>query len=88
MHEYLAAFEAAGRTEGVLFTGRAQEKNTVFRTEKRRAADGGSYPWIVKTTSVVNQFCVHCVDEDFGAYGARSLKPLPANGVNRSESMA
>ena len=68
MHEYLAAFEAAGRTEGVLFIGRAQEKNTVFRTEKRRAADGRSYPWIVKTTSVVNQFCVHCVDEDFGAF--------------------
>jgi hypothetical protein len=68
MHQYLAAFEAAGRTEGVLFIGRAQEKNTVFRTEKRRAADGRSYPWIVKTTSVVNQFYVHCVDEDFGAF--------------------
>jgi hypothetical protein len=68
MHEYLAAFEAAGGTEGVLFIGRAQEKNTVFRTEKRRAADGRSYPWIVRTTSVVNQFCVHCVDEDFGAF--------------------
>lgn len=68
MHEYLAAFQAAGRTEGVLFIGRAQEKNTVFRTEKRRAADGRSYPWIVRTTSVVNQFYVHCVDEDFGAF--------------------
>jgi len=83
MHEHLARFEAAGRREGVLFIGRAQEKNTVFRTEKRRAADGRSYPWIVRTTSVVNQFYVHCVDEDFGAfflkfssyfpYGARLL---------------
>jgi len=83
MHEHLAAFQAAGRTEGVLFIGRAQEKNTVFRTEKRRAADGRAYPWIVRTTSVVNQFYVHCVDEDFGAffikfssyfpYGARLL---------------
>jgi hypothetical protein len=68
MLQHLAAFEAAGRTEGVLFIGRAQEKNTVFRTEKRRAADGSSYPWIVRTTSVVNQFYVHCVDEDFGAF--------------------
>jgi hypothetical protein len=68
MHQHLAAFEAAGRREGVLFIGRAQEKNTVFRTEKRRAADGRSYPWIVRTTSVVNQFYVHCVDEDFGAF--------------------
>jgi hypothetical protein len=68
MHEHLAAFEAAGRAEGVLFIGRAQEKNTVFRTGKRRAADGRSYPWIVRTTSVVNQFYVHCVDQDFGAF--------------------
>jgi hypothetical protein len=68
MHGYLARFEAAGRTEGVLFIGRAQEKNAVFRTEKRRAADGRPYPWIVRTTSVVNQFYVHCVDEDFGAF--------------------
>jgi hypothetical protein len=75
MHEHLAAFEAAGRREGVLFIGRAQEKNTVFRTEKRRAADGSSYPWIVRTTSVVNQFYVHCVDEDFGAYADRPVMP-------------
>jgi hypothetical protein len=68
MHEYLAAFQADGRREGVLFIGRAQEKNTVFRTEKRRTADGRAYPWIVKTTSVVNQFYVHCVDSDFGAF--------------------
>ena len=94
MHEHLAAFEAAGRTEGVLFIGRAQEKNTVFRTEKRRAADGRSYPWIVRTTSVVNQFYVHCVDEDFGAffikfssyfpYGARLL----VNGHHYAQAQA
>jgi hypothetical protein len=35
-HEYLAGFQAAGQTEGVLFVGRAQEKTRVFRTEKRR----------------------------------------------------
>ena len=32
MHEHLATFEAAGRTEGVLFIGRAQEKTGLFRT--------------------------------------------------------
>jgi hypothetical protein len=94
MHEHLAAFQASGRTEGVLFIGRAQEKNTVFRTEKRRAADGSSYPWIVRTTSVVNQFYVHCVDEDFGAfflkfssyfpYGARLL----VNGHHYAQAQA
>jgi len=80
MHEYLAAFEASGRAEGVLFIGRAQEKNTVFRTEKRRAADGRSYPWIVRTTSVVNQFYVHCVDEDFGAFFVKFSSYFPYGG--------
>jgi hypothetical protein len=36
-HEYLAAFTA---TEGMLFIGRAQEKVPLFRTRKRRRADG------------------------------------------------
>lgn len=80
MHEYLAAFEAAGRREGVLFIGRAQEKNTVFRTEKRRAPDGRSYPWIVRTTSVVNQFYVHCVDEDFGPFFLKFSSYFPYGG--------
>jgi hypothetical protein len=80
MHGHLAAFEAAGRTEGVLFIGRAQEKNTVFRTEKRRAAGGRAYPWIVRTTSVVNQFYVHCVDEDFGAFFVKFSSYFPYSG--------
>jgi hypothetical protein len=80
MHGHLAAFEAAGRREGVLFIGRAQEKNTVFRTEKRRAADGRAYPWIVRTTSVVNQFYVHCVDENFGAFFVKFSSYFPYGG--------
>ena len=85
MHQYLAAFQAAGRTEGVLFIGRAQEKNTVFRTEKRRAADGLPHPWIVRATSVVNQFYVHCVDEDPRHPGPQqSAAPCTAAGRPRS----
>lgn len=58
--EYLAGFTAE---EGVLFIGRAQEKNTVFRTEKRRNPHtGASYPWIVRSTGVINQFYFYCVD--------------------------
>src|SRR5712691_6257810 len=68
MHEHLAAFQAAGRTEGVLFIGRAQEKTPLFRTEKRRHADGTSYPWIVKTTGLVNHFYFYCEDDDFGPF--------------------
>src|SRR6478736_4291523 len=52
-------------TEGVVFIGRAQEKNTVFHAEKRRHPDGVADPWIVKATGVINQFYFYCVDTDF-----------------------
>ncbi len=77
LQEYLAAFEAAGPTEGVLFIGRAQEKTPLFRTEKRRNADGRSYPWIVKTTGLVNQFYVYCVDQRVRAILPQVLLLLP-----------
>jgi hypothetical protein len=79
MHEYLAAFEAAGRTEGVLFVGRAQEKTPLFRTEKRRHADGVSYPWIVKTTGLASHFYVYCVDGDFGPFFLKFCSYFPYN---------
>jgi hypothetical protein len=75
--EFLAGFTG---TEGVLFIGRAQEKNTVFRTEKRRAADGRAYPWIVRTTSVASQFYVHCVDENFGPFFIKFSSYFPYSG--------
>lgn len=78
-HAYLAAFEAAGRAEGVLFIGRAQEKTTLFRTEKRHRPDGAPYPWIVKTTGVVNQFYFYCVDADFGPFFIKFCSYFPYN---------
>src|SRR5437667_9253265 len=50
---HLARFAAAGQTEGVLFVGKAQEKASVYRTEKRRTPDGRSYPWLVRSTALV-----------------------------------
>jgi hypothetical protein len=68
-HDYRIGFEAAGGTEGVLFVGRAQEKNLVFRTEKRRnPITGATYPWIVTSTGVINQFYFYCLDADFGPF--------------------
>jgi hypothetical protein len=61
---YLASFTVE---EGVLFVGKAQEKASVFRTEKRRHADDGStYPWIYRSTTPVNHYYVYLVDRDFG----------------------
>jgi hypothetical protein len=60
---YLAEFEGQ---EGVLFIGKAQEKASVFRTEKRTDAAGVKYPWIVRSTAMVNHYYFYIVDRDFG----------------------
>ena len=54
------------RDEGVLFVGRAQEKAHVFRTEKRRDAQGVRYPWIIRSTAMVNHYYFYILDRDFG----------------------
>jgi hypothetical protein len=76
-HEYLAGFE---REEGVLFVGKAQEKTTTFRTEKRRNTEtGASYPWIVRATAMVNHYYVYCVDRDFGPFFIKFSSYFPYN---------
>lgn len=79
MHQHLADFEATGRSEGVLFIGRAQEKTSLFRTEKRHNDDGTTYPWIVRTTGVVNQFYFYAVDADFGPFFIKFCSYFPYN---------
>src|SRR4051812_6405396 len=74
-HEHLVGFD---RDEGVLFIGRAQEKTGLFRTEKRRGADGRAYPWIVRATGVVNHFYVYAVDADFGPFFLKFCFPYNA----------
>src|SRR3990167_2037441 len=65
--------------EGVLFVGKAQEKASVFRTEKRRDARG-VYPWIIRSTAMVNHYYVYLVDKDFGPLFIKfcSYFPYPA----------
>ena len=76
MLERLGHFAAP---EGVVFIGRAQEKTPLFRTEKRRDAAGDSYPWIVRTTGLVNHFYFYCVDADFGPFFIKFCSYFPYN---------
>lgn len=79
-HEHLARFTADGNTEGVLFVGRAQEKTSVFRTEKRRNPDtGATYPWLVRRSAVVNHFYFYVVDADFGPLFIKFSTYFPYN---------
>lgn len=74
--KYLAEFDGE---EGVLFIGKAQEKASVFRTEKRRDARG-IYPWIIRSTAMVNHYYVYILDRDFGPLFIKfcSYFPYPA----------
>ena len=73
--EHLATFT---RQEGVLFVGKAQEKTPVFRTEKRRNPQTGqTYPWIVRSTAMVNHYYFYCVDKDFGPFFLKFCSYFP-----------
>jgi hypothetical protein len=68
------------KAEGVVFIGKAQEKTPVFRTERRRNEKTGvSYPWIVRSTAMVNHFYVYCVDRDFGPFFLKFCTYFPYN---------
>jgi len=75
--EYRARFDGE---EGVLFVGKAQEKASVFRTEKRRDAQGKTSPWIIRSTAMVNHYYVYILDRDFGPIFIKfcSYFPYPA----------
>ena len=69
------------KSEGVLFIGKAQEKTPVFRTERRRnERTGATYPWLVRSTAMVNHFYVYCVDRDFGPFFLKFSTYFPYNG--------
>jgi hypothetical protein len=65
----------------VLYVGVAQEKQKVFRTVKRRnPVTGATYPWLVPSTAVVNQYYFYCVDEEFGPVCVKLSGYFPYTG--------
>jgi hypothetical protein len=76
MKERLEKFK---KKEGVVFMGKAQEKAYVHRTEKRRTPEGKTYPWIVKSSAVINHFYFYCFDEDFGPFFLKFCSYFPYN---------
>ena len=77
MAERLRKFQPA---EGVVFVGKAQEKTPVFRTQKRRdPRTGRRYPWMVKSTALVNHYYFYCLDRDFGPFFLKFCSYFPHN---------
>ncbi len=66
--------------DGVVFVGKAQEKCTVYRTEKRHnPKTKRAYAWIVKSTALVNHYYFYCVDENFGPFFLKFCSYFPYN---------
>jgi len=66
--------------EGVVFVGKAQEKCTVYRTEKRHnPKKNTSYAWIVKSTALVNNYYFYCLDQNFGPFFLKFCSYFPYN---------
>jgi hypothetical protein len=75
--EYRQRFAQA---EGVLFLGKAQEKVRVVRTQRRRNPQtGATYPWLVASTALVNQYYIYAVDKDFGPFFLKFSSYFPYN---------
>jgi hypothetical protein len=73
--DYRARFQGE---EGLLFVGKAQEKAHVCRTEKRRNPQTGqAYPWIVRSTAMVNYYYFYAVDRDFGPFFVKFCSYFP-----------
>jgi hypothetical protein len=67
-------------TDGVVFVGKAQEKCTVYRTEKRHnPKTQRAYAWIVKSTALVNHYYFYCVDQNFGPFFLKFCSYFPYN---------
>jgi DNA-binding HxlR family transcriptional regulator len=77
MKERLQKFSS---TEGVVFIGKAQEKASVYRTEKRHnTKTGKTYVWIVRSTAMVNHIYIYAVDHDFGPFFLKFCTYFPYN---------
>ena len=73
--EYLADFPDR---EGILFIGTAQEKAYVVRTiTKKHPETGRDYPWLMKSSAMVNHYYFYCVDEDFGPFFIKFCSYFP-----------
>lgn len=65
------------KQEGVLFVGVAQEKVRVPRTTRKQLNGGGTIPWIIYSTAMVNVYYFYCRDRDFGPFFLKFCSYFP-----------
>ena len=77
LQQKLRAFK---KEEGVIFVGVAQEKVRVPRTTRKRLESGGTIPWIIYSTAMVNVYYFYCRDKDFGPFFLKFCSYFPLRG--------
>jgi hypothetical protein len=65
------------KPEGVIFVGVAQEKVRVPRTTRKACPGGGTIPWIIDSTAMVNVYYFYCRDQDFGPFFLKFCSYFP-----------
>jgi len=65
------------KQEGVIFVGVAQEKVRVPRTTRKACLGGGTIPWIIYSTAMVNVYYFYCRDQDFGPFFLKFCSYFP-----------
>ena len=50
-----------------------------FPISSRNEQTGATYPWLVSSTAMVNQFYIYCVDRDFGPFFLKFSTYFPYN---------
>ena len=77
MQRELRRFRKAGKTEGVVFVGVAQENARLPRTIRKQLEGGGTIPWITYTHQPVNHYYFYCHDRDFGPFFLKFCSYFP-----------
>lgn len=76
----LARLPSFSGNEGVVFIGKIQEKAPSIRTQRRiNPVTGAAFPWLYKTTAMVNQYYFYCKDSDFGPFFLKFSSYFPYN---------
>ena len=65
------------KPEGVVFVGVAQEKVRVPRTTRKAMPNGGTIPWIIYSTAMINVYYFYCRDRDFGPFFLKFCSYFP-----------
>jgi hypothetical protein len=68
------------KEEGVLYVGKAQEKAPLYRIRTQiNPKTGKPYPWLFRSTAMVNHYYFYCVDQDFGPFFLKFCSYFPYN---------